>query len=59
MEMNKVAAIVIALISGLYLLPFSIALWRSHPSSVNILLLNFLLGWTVIGWIIAFFWAMK
>jgi hypothetical protein len=59
MNTNQLFAIVIALLSGGYLLPFSIALYRGHPAVVNIFLVNLLLGWTVIGWIVALVWSLK
>lgn len=40
-----------------YLLPTGIAWERKHPSSTSILLLNLLLGFTVIGWFAALIWA--
>ncbi len=59
METHKILAIIIALLSGGYLLPFSVALWRNHPATTNIFLLNLLFGWTVIGWLIALIWSLK
>jgi hypothetical protein len=59
METHKILAIIIALLSGGYLLPFSVALWRNHPATTNIFLLNLLLGWTVIGWLVALIWSLK
>lgn len=41
----------------LYLLPALVASSRSHHNSGAIFALNLLLGWTVIGWIVAFVWA--
>jgi len=43
----------------LYFLPAIIAFARSKRDSGRILLLNFLLGWTAIGWVIALVWALK
>ncbi len=43
----------------LYLLPAIIAFARSKRDAVSILVLNFLLGWTAIGWVIALVWALK
>lgn len=40
-----------------YLVPFLIAAARDHDSLVPILLTNFLLGWTVVGWIAVLVWA--
>jgi hypothetical protein len=42
----------------LYLLPWVVAAMRGKKNSGAILALNVLLGWTVIGWIIAFIWAL-
>jgi hypothetical protein len=40
-------------------LPAIIAFARSKRDAGAILVLNFLLGWTAIGWIIALVWALK
>ena len=37
-----------------YFLPTVIALVRGHLSALAIFLLNLLLGWTIIGWFVAF-----
>ena len=59
MTTNRLLAIIIAFVTGGYLIPFSVALWRAHPETTKIFLLNLLLGWTVIGWIVALFWSLK
>jgi hypothetical protein len=43
----------------MYFLPSIIALARSKRDIGGIVLLNFFLGWTMIGWIIALVWAVK
>jgi len=43
----------------MYFLPSIIALARSKRDLLAIFLLNFFLGWTVIGWIVALIWAAK
>ncbi len=43
----------------LYFLPSIIALVRSKRDTFSIFLLNFFLGWTFIGWIVALVWATK
>jgi hypothetical protein len=43
----------------MYFLPSIIAFARSKRDISGIILLNFLLGWTVIGWVIALVWAVK
>jgi len=43
---------------AMYWLPTLIALVRQTPSALRIAMLNFFLGWTVIGWIMALVWAL-
>jgi hypothetical protein len=43
----------------LYFLPAIVAFGRSKRDAGAILVLNFLLGWTAIGWVIALVWALK
>ena len=43
----------------MYFLPTIIAVARSKRDVIAILVLNFFLGWTCIGWIIALVWALK
>lgn len=42
----------------IHFLPTIIAAFRGAQSIVGIFLLNFFLGWTVIGWVIALIWAI-
>jgi hypothetical protein len=42
-----------------YFLPTIIAILRKKTNVAAILLINFLLGWTVVGWIIALVWAVS
>jgi hypothetical protein len=42
-----------------YFLPTIIAMARSKRDSMSIFLLNLLLGWSVIGWVVALVWAVK
>lgn len=43
----------------MYFLPSIIAFARSKRDSTSILVLNLLLGWTAIGWVIALIWSVK
>jgi hypothetical protein len=43
----------------MYFLPSIIGLARSKRDIGAIILLNFFLGWTMIGWVIALVWAVK
>ena len=48
---------VLALI-GLYFLPRIIALARGKRNGRAIFVLNLLLGWSFVGWVIALVWSM-
>ncbi|MBH3383215.1 superinfection immunity protein [Pseudomonas juntendi] len=47
----------LAVCAILYLLPAINAKSRKHPSAGAVFLLNFFLGWTVIGWLAALIWS--
>lgn len=42
----------------IYFLPSIIAAMRGHLSAAAIFVLNFVFGWTFIGWIIALIWSL-
>lgn len=44
---------------GFYFLPWLIALGRGHNASVLIFLINLLLGWTLLFWIICLVWSLS
>lgn len=48
---------VVLLLALAHFLPTIIALARGHHNGFAIFLTNLLLGWTVIGWVIALIWA--
>lgn len=52
-----VGLIPLAILLAIYFLPTLVALSRRHQSAVAIFVLNLLLGWTVLGWIVAFVWS--
>ena len=43
---------------AIYFLPYIVASARERPDSASIGALDFLLGWTFIGWVIALVWAL-
>ncbi len=49
--------ITLALIFVAYWLPSLLAFHRGHKNRLPILMVNFLLGWTIFGWIVALIWA--
>lgn len=40
-----------------YFIPWIVSLSRGHRNSAAIAVLNLLLGWTLIGWVVALVWA--
>jgi hypothetical protein len=55
-----VAAIaLIALAVMVYFVPTLVAIHEEHRNAAAIGVLNLLLGWTVLGWIVALVWAVK
>lgn len=49
--------ILVGIVLLLYFLPAWMAFKRGHKNRGTILVLNFLLGWTFLGWIGALVWA--
>ena len=49
--------LVILVIFALYFLPTIVAEIRHHKNALAIEVLNFFLGWTFLGWVIALIWA--
>ena len=52
---NFMSAIMIII----YFIPTGIAIKKEHVDKSNIILLNVLVGWTLIGWIVALVWAAR
>jgi hypothetical protein len=55
---TKIVAIIAAILSGLYMLPWAIATLRD-VKHWGVFWVNLLLGWTIIGWIIALVMALR
>ncbi|MGO0686835.1 superinfection immunity protein [Pseudomonas fulva] len=53
------AFVMLAMAVALYFTPTIIAASRTHPNRVSIMLLNFFLGWTVLGWIASLIWSVS
>jgi hypothetical protein len=54
-----IAMSVLMFLIGMYFLPAIIAGVRGHQSTAAIFVLNMLLGWTMIGWIVALIWSLS
>jgi hypothetical protein len=51
--------VIITICAGLYLLPLVIGWIRHIPDTGAVVLVNVLLGWTCIGWIVALAMALR
>jgi hypothetical protein len=47
----------VVLAGVLYLLPTVVAVARGHRRLLGVALINILLGWTLLGWLLALAWA--
>jgi len=56
---SAVLAIVVAVLSGGYMLPWAIAALRGNANTWRVFWVNLLLGWTVIGWIVALVMSIR
>ncbi len=50
--------LLVVLIFTIYFLPTLIAFLRQHKNKLAIFLLNLLLGWTVLGWVVSLVWSV-
>lgn len=51
--------IFMALLLALYFAPTIVAAFRGHRQGGPILALNLLLGWTLVGWVVALVWSLS
>ena len=52
-----IGILVFLLLLALYFLPTIVALLRHHRNALAIFVLNFFLGWSFIGWVVALVWS--
>lgn len=55
---TKVIAVIVAIITAGYMLPWAIAAVRDVPHW-SVFWVNLLLGWTIIGWIVALIMSLR
>ncbi|MDO8732110.1 MAG: superinfection immunity protein [Actinomycetota bacterium] len=55
---TKVVAVIVAILSAGYLLPWAIAAVRDVPHW-SVFWVNLLLGWTIVGWIVALVMSLR
>lgn len=58
-EFAPIHWLVVLVVIGLYFLPYIVAASNKKQNSAAIGALNFFLGWTVVGWVVALVWAMS
>src|SRR5258708_7290805 len=51
--------VVLAICVGIYFIPYIIAKSNKKQNAGAIGALNFFLGWTLVGWVVALVWAMS
>ena len=56
--LTKVVAVLVAILTGGYLLPWAIAAVRDVPHW-SVFWVNLLTGWTLVGWIVALVMALR
>ena len=49
--------IIILMIGVIYMLPSIAVIGTTHPQKVPLIIVNILLGWTFVGWVIVLAWA--
>ncbi|WP_296976347.1 superinfection immunity protein [Thermobacillus sp. ZCTH02-B1] len=54
-----VGIMILLVLAACYFLPAIVAIARDHEHKGVIFLLNLLLGWSFIGWIILLIWAFR
>jgi hypothetical protein len=58
MDSVTLGFVLILLMIAFYFLPAIVAINRGHPNTTSIIVLDLLLGWTLVGWVIALVWAV-
>ncbi len=57
-ELSLVDLLAIILIFAFYFTPTLVAFLKQHKNKLAIFLLNLLLGWTVLGWVVSLVWSV-
>jgi hypothetical protein len=58
--MNLLIMLIFALfLFGVYFVPTIIAVARRRHNTLAIFILNFFLGWSLVGWVIALVWSVS
>lgn len=52
-------AVVALFVLAVYWVPTVIAAVKRHPEFIKVALINWLVGWTIVGWIVALTWSIE
>jgi Superinfection immunity protein len=52
-------ALISLLVIFIYFVPTAAAINGHHPNFSSIFIMNLFFGWTIAGWVVALFWAMR
>ena len=58
-ELSLAELLVVVLIFAFYFTPTLIAFLKQRRNKLAIFLLNLLLGWTVLGWVVSLVWSVS
>lgn len=56
--MKNSLAILLSILTVGYMLPTTIAIMRNRSNTGSIFVVNFFLGWTLIGWVVSLAWSV-
>lgn len=56
---SSLVAIVVAVVTAGYMLPWAIAAVRGNRNTWSVFWVNLLLGWTVVGWVVALVMSIR
>ena len=56
---HTITVVELMLVAIIYMLPTLIAFARDIPARLTVTVLNIVLGWTLIAWVVLFLWAMS
>ncbi|MEX1907007.1 superinfection immunity protein [Janibacter melonis] len=56
---SSLVAIVVAVVTAGYMLPWAIAAVRGNRNMWSVFWVNLLLGWTVVGWVVALVMSIR
>ena len=57
-ELSLTELLTIVLIFAFYFLPTLVSFLRQRKNRLAIFLLNLLLGWTILGWVVSLVWSV-